>query len=275
MEMHQRGRVLYAVDKLLPYIPAGVLPFSRQRGLDQLQRTQHGAEVLPLHRCLQVHGLQNLLVPLPHPRLCLVCIHKSAFLPIFALLDVLHALRERILTRFCTLAGSKGHLKYGSGIRMGFANNARDAGLYDARLLCGNLLESIPPQRTMIKAYGCDDAKDRRYYVGGIQPASKAAFYYGNIHLGIRKPPESQAGSNLKETEFLSLEVRLPLLQERVHILLGDHLPIYTAAFTEIHQVRRRVQACPVARSTQCRSQHVGHGTLAVCPSHMNGFDCT
>ncbi len=132
----------------------------------------------------------------------------------------------------------------------------------------------------MVKSDIRDHAHRRGYDICAVQPPSKPGFHHRHIHFLLGEPVEGHSRGNLKKGQVQPVHIFPPFLHEIPDRLPADQfqLPAVSPApvndphpLAEIQNMRGSVQPRPQPHRSADRSQHIGHGTLAVRPRHMDG----
>ena len=117
-----------------------------------------------------------------------------------------------------------------------------------------------------------DDGEQGGDDVGAVEASPEAHLNDGYVHPLLFEVLESQSCGQFEERGVQGLEERALLLHEVDDALLGNHLSVDPDSFAEVHQMRTRVQADPVARRLQDGGQRVADAALAVGAAHVDGM---
>ena len=150
------------------------------------------------------------------------------------------------------------------------AQQQRNALLGYAGLLRGDLLDRIAQERRVLHADVGHDAQYGHYDVGGVEAAAQTCLDDRNFDVALGEVVECQRRRHLEERQIELLHLRLMLVDEVDHLLLGDELVVDTDALAEVHQMRRGVESRAVARLREYRCEHVRHRPLAVGAGHVD-----
>ena len=98
------------------------------------------------------------------------------------------------------------------------------------------------------------DAQYGHYDVGGVEAAAQTCLDDRNFDVALGEVVECQRRRHLEERQIELLHLRLMLVDEVDHLLLGDELVVDTDALAEVHQMRR----CVKPHFVTSRLQHSG-----------------
>ena len=144
-----------------------------------------------------------------------------------------------------------------------------DAGLDDAGLLDGYLLQRVAEELRVVEAYVGDDGEKRRDDVGAVQTAAHAHFDDGDVHLLAGEIVKGEADGHLEKGE-MEVGEKPAVGLDKVHDgLLRNHVAVDADALAEVDKVRRGVEADLVARLLQDGGEEVADGAFAVGAGHM------
>ena len=114
---------------------------------------------------------------------------------------------------------------------------------------------------------------DRQQHVGAIQSAAHAHFDDSDIDRKVPKVHKGHPHTHLEEAQFQGLKRGFPALDKVHDKIFRAGLAIEPNALPIIDQMRRRVQAHPVARLLQAAGHHVRGGTFAIGAPDMYGLE--
>lgn len=163
-------------------------------------------------------------------------------------------------------------LEDGARLGHGLAYDDRHVGLDDARLLVGYLGERVAEKLRVVHGDIRDDRELGRDDVRAVEAAAQSHLDDRDVHLLLGKIFEGQGRGEFEERGVERLEETTLLPHEIDHILLGHHHAIDADALAEVHEVRTRVEAHPVAVGLEDGGEGVGRGTLAVGARHVDGL---
>jgi hypothetical protein len=138
----------------------------------------------------------------------------------------------------------------------------------------GNLRDRIAEPLHVIERDVGDDGNERLDDIRRVQPPAHADFQHGQIHLGFGEGAEGQSGQRLKEAgvarqrAFTDQPSRAVVHAEVVarEGLVGDERAGDPDPFVDPIQMRRGVQARPIAGGQQDRRERGRGGSFAVGP---------
>ena len=157
--------------------------------------------------------------------------------------------------------------------RHGIADHHRPAGAHDAGLLAADALAVRPQEFHMVDVDAGDDGAIGVDHIGGIQPPAQAHLENRHIQPGLaHQPQDGQRGElEIGERHFRALHARLLHGLELRQQLDGLHdLAAHAAAFLEMHQMRRCVDAGAKARLQRHGLQHGAGRAFAVGARHRD-----
>ena len=143
--------------------------------------------------------------------------------------------------------------------------------LDDAGFLAGNLFQRVAQELYVVKADVGDDAHQRLDDVGAVESAAQPHFDDGYIHPLLLEELEGESRCQFEERRVERLEEAAFLLHEIHYALLGHHLSVDTYAFSEIRQMRTRVESHLHSLALQYGCQCVAHRAFPIGAGHMDG----
>ena len=114
--------------------------------------------------------------------------------------------------------------------------------------------------------FGSDD-------IGAVESAAESHLYHGEVNTLVAEIAESHGSGQFEERRSHLFKPLPTLLHEIHHIAFGYAFPVDANAFAKIDEVWRSVQADLISVVLKQCSERVRHCSLAVCASHMNGFE--
>ena len=158
----------------------------------------------------------------------------------------------------------------------------RHAGLDDAGLLKGDLLDGIAQDLRVIQADRRDDRRQRMLHgVGGIEAAAQAGLQHHILGFQLLKEHHGHAEEQFKVGRMRKA-VRLHALYHIENLqksgekfLIGNHLVVDLEALVDLHQMGGCKEGCPLSRLGQHRGEEGTDGTFSVGPRHMDDLHRT
>ena len=163
-------------------------------------------------------------------------------------------------------------LEDGARLGHGLAYDDRHVGLDDARLLVGYLGERVAEKLRVVHGDIRDDRELGRDDVRAVEASAQAHLDDRDVHFLLGKILEGQSRGEFEERGVERLEETTLLPHEIDHIVLGHHHAVDADALAEVHEVRTRVEAHPVAVGLEDGGEGVGRGALAVGARHVDGL---
>ena len=165
--------------------------------------------------------------------------------------------------------------------RTGVAHEAheRDAGLRDAGLVAGDVLDGVAENVRVVERNVGDDGDLRPQHVGSVERAADAGFDHRNVDFGTREPQEREREQRLVVRrpavfEADAVDGTLHLTDEVAERVLRDREPVDARALRHAREVRLRVQSRALAGRLQRRGDHRRRRTLAARPCNVNRRIC-
>ena len=154
------------------------------------------------------------------------------------------------------------------------ADHGGAAGLDDAGLLGGDLLDRIAQPLHVVHIHRSDDGRVGVQHVGGVPGTPHAHLHDGHVHRRVGKLPDRHGGQHLEEAHprlagLFHLHVHqidqiLDLIPGVHEVVVAQRLAVDGDAFVDAFQMRRGVQAGAHAVGAADGLRHAGRGALAV-----------
>ena len=141
----------------------------------------------------------------------------------------------------------------------------------DTRFFAGDLGQGVAQQEHVVIRKRGDHRHLRRDHVGGVQAPAQAHLDQRRVTALARKVQESQRGGDLEGGQARDgRDLRLKFLHQRHQLGMRDQLAVDLDALGVIIQVRRGVQAHPVALGLQRAGAQRRDRAFALGAGHVN-----
>ena len=142
-------------------------------------------------------------------------------------------------------------LEDGFGFGLGLPYNNGNAGLDDASLLAGYLLQRVAQKLGVVQTYVGDDGEQRCDNICTVEASTHAYLNDGDVNLLFGKIVKCQAYGHFKEGELEAFKHPAMAFYEVDNRILWYHVAIDAYALAEVDKMRRSVETHLIASLLQ------------------------